>query len=230
MAIQVNDGAGDSYQDPVHKIYKYWTYFNTKIYNAAFNSPSANAPVTINAGDNNGFASYPTRAYSNDGLFAVDTNSGNGTGTTCTGNDKDKHDYYNFDLSIPSGASINGIEMNLVAKADSTTGNPKMCVQLSWDGGKTWTAAKSTSNLTTSAVTYVVGGSIDNWGRTWSDTDFSDANFRVRIINVASSTSRDFSLDWVGLKVYYNGVSSMANDQAPFGYGAKSLAVLGETG
>lgn len=230
IAVQVNDGTGDSFQDPVNKIYKYWTYFNTKIYNAAFNSPSANSPETSSSGDNNGFESNPTRVYANDGSFAVDANSGSNTGTNCTGTDKDKHRFYNFDFSLPSGATIDGIEANLVARADSTSGTPRMCMQLSWDGGTTWTTAKTTNNLTTSSATYVLGGAADNWGRSWNDTDFADANFRVRIINIASSTSRDFSLDWLGLKVYHDGISSTANDLAPYGYGAKSIAVLGDTG
>lgn len=230
IAVQVNNGSGDSYQDPTNKIYKYWTYFNTKIYNAAFNDPSANAPETSSAGDNNGYETNPANAYTNDGSFATDSSSGNGSGTNCAGTDKDKHRFYNYDFSIPTSATINGIEANLVAKADSTTGTPKICVELSWDGGTTWTTAKTTSNLTTSSATYVLGGASDTWGRTWSDTNFTNANFRLRIIDVASNTSRRFSLDWVGVKVYYNGISTMANDQEPFGYGARSIAVLGDTG
>lgn len=34
-----------------------------------------------------------------------------------------------------------------------------------------------------------------SWGRTWTDTEFSDANFRVRITDVAASTARTFNLD-----------------------------------
>ncbi len=230
IAVQVNDGTGDSFQDPTNKIYKYWTYFNTKIYNAAFNSPSSDAPETTNAGDNNGYQNNPTNAYVNDGSFAVDTNSGSNTGTNCAGTDKDKHRFYNYDFSVPSGATINGIEANIVAKADSTTGNPKICVQISWDGGNSWTTAKTTNNLTTSSATYVLGGSSDTWGRSWSYSNFTNSNFRVRLIDLASNTSRDFSLDWVGVKVFYNGISTVANDQEPFGYGARSIAVLGDTG
>ncbi len=33
--------------------------------------------------------------------------------------------------------------------------------------------------------------------------NFSNANFRVRVINVASNASRDFSLDWVAVQVDY---------------------------
>lgn len=230
IAIQINDGTLDSFQDPTNKIYKYWTFFNTKIYGTALNSPTANAAETTSAGDNNGFQSSPTNAYANDGSFAVDTNSGSNTGTSCTGTDKDKHRYYNYGFSLPSGATINGIEMNLVAKADSTSGTPKMCVQLSWDGGTTWTTAKTTNNLTTGSTSYTLGGSADTWGRTWNDAELTDSNFRVRVINVASNTSRDFSLDYAGIKVYYNGISSASNDQAPFDYGVPTINVLGNTG
>jgi len=86
---------------------------------------------------------------------------------------------------------------------DSTTGAPKICVQLSWDGGATWTPAKSTATLSTRETTYILGGVVDTWGRTWSSGDLSDANFRVRVADVASSTTRDFSLDWVAVRVRY---------------------------
>ncbi len=225
VAVLIDDA---NMQDPTNKIYKYWTYFNTKIYGTAFNNPSANSADT--GGDNNGFQTNAINAYSNNGAYAVDTNSGSNTGTNCAGADKDRHRFYNYDFSIPTGATINGIELNLAARVDSTTGAPKMCVDLSWDGGTTWTTAKSTSTLATTVATYTLGGASDTWGRAWSDPNFSNANFRVRITNVASNISRDFSLDWAGVKVYYNGISSTPNDQAPFGYGAKTMSVLGNTG
>jgi hypothetical protein len=30
-----------------------------------------------------------------------------------------------------------------------------------------------------------------------------DASFRVRVVNVASSKSRDLSLDWIAVRVHY---------------------------
>ncbi len=233
VAVQVFDGNTDSYQDPVNKIYKYWTSFNTRIYNpnvnldTGYKNPSANAADS--GGDGDGYGTNPNRAYSSNSSFAVDTNSGNGTGTDCAGADKDKHRYYNYGFGLPSGATVNGVEVRLDAKADSTTGSPHLCIQLSWNGGTTWTAIKSTANLTTNAATYILGGSADTWGRTWTDTNFSDANFRLRVIDVASDINRDFSLDWAGVKVYYS-TGASGSDQAPFGYGAANLTVLGSTG
>ena len=94
-----------------------------------------------------------------------------------------------------------GIEVRLDARADGTTGAPRMCVQLSWNGGTSWTTAKTTPNLTTSMATYVLGGAADTWGRTWTASQLSNANFRVRVINIASSTARDFSLDWIAVRL-----------------------------
>lgn len=233
VVVQIKDSLGNAYQDSVNKIYKYWTFFNTKMSSyvatdTGFRNPSANSAETSSAGDNNGFQSNATRAYSDNNSFAVDTDSGNNTGTSCTGNDKDKHRYYNYGFSLPSGATIDGIEVRLDARVDSTTGNPKMCVQLSWDGGLSWTAAQSTNNLTTSEASYILGSPTDTWGRTWSDANLSNSNFRLRVINVVSNTSRDFSLDWAAVKIYYN--NSTTNDYAPHDYGATTIATLGSRG
>jgi len=79
-------------------------------------------------------------------------------------------------------------------------------VQLSWDGGTTWTTAKQTATLTTSEVTYVLGSATDTWGRTWTAANLSNTNFRVRVSDLASGSNantRDFSLDWVAVRVNY---------------------------
>ncbi|NTU86245.1 MAG: DUF4082 domain-containing protein, partial [Chloroflexales bacterium] len=86
------------------------------------------------------------------------------------------------------------------------------CVQLSWDGGTTWTTAKTSANLTTTEASYILGGTADTWGRTWSDANFSNTNFRVRIIPIASNTSRDFSLDWAAVQVNYQAPAAALSD------------------
>ena len=168
--------------------------------NTGMKSPTANSSETT-SGDNNGFEINAADAHVVNSLFAFDNNSGSGTNTSCTSTQKDRHRFYDFDFNIPGTAAIKGIEVRLDAKADSTSGAPKMCVQLSRDGGVTWTTAKSTPTLTTSEATYIVGGPLDTWGIAWTLSDLSNANFRVRVINVASNTSRDFSLDWLAVRV-----------------------------
>ncbi len=168
-----------------------------------FLSPSANAAQTSSAGDNNGYQTSPANAYANDSSVATDTNSGTNTNTSCTNTGKDKHRYYNYNFNIPVTAAIQGIQVRLDARADATSGSPKICVQLSWDGGTTWTTARSTTTLSTTETTYTLGNSSDTWGRTWTPSNFSNADFRIRLIDVASNTSRDFFLDCVAVNVTY---------------------------
>lgn len=168
-----------------------------------FYNPTANAAVISGAGDNNGFQTNAINAYSLNDAVAIDTDSGNNTNTLCTNAGKDKHQFYNFNMTLPIGATIKGLEVRLNARADSTTGAPKICTEVSWNGGLTWSAAKQTGTLDTRTKTYLIGGAADNWGHIWSSTELSNANFRLRLTNVASSTARDFSLDWVATRVRY---------------------------
>jgi len=168
-----------------------------------FLSPSANAAQTSSAGDNNGYQTSPANAYANDSSVATDSNSGTNNNTSCTNNGKDKHRYYNYNFNIPATAVIQGIQVRLDARADATGGSPKICVQLSWDGGTTWTTAKSTPTLSTTETTYTLGSISDTWGRTWTPGNFSNTNFRIRVIDVASNTSRDFFLDYVAVNITY---------------------------
>jgi chitinase len=151
-------------------------------------------------GDANGYEGSPTNAFSDNATFAVDTDSGTAASTSCTDSLRDKHDFFNY--GIAPGATINGIEVRLDAKVDLVKNSAAMCVQLSWDGGTTWTAAKTTPGLTASEATYILGGPTDTWGRTWTAAELSNANFRVRVTDIATAIVRDFSLDWAAVKVY----------------------------
>jgi hypothetical protein len=189
--IFLSDGAANIYHAPTVPGSTGWL------------SPTANAAVTSSAGDNNGFEGSPTAAYADGGSSASDLNSGTSTSTSCTSTAKDRHRYQTFGVSLPSGSSVTGIEVRLDARVDAASGTRRMCVELSWDGGSSWTTAKTTANLGTSEQSYFLGGSSDNWGRSWTSSNLSNTNFRVRITDVADSTSRDFYLDWVATRVHY---------------------------
>lgn len=166
-----------------------------------YKSATSQAAVTSSSGDNNGFQTSPGNMLADDGLYAVDTNSGTSTSTSCTATQKDRHVLSNFGFSVPAGSTIQGIEVKLNSRVDSTSGSPRFCVQLSWNGGSTWTTPITSATLSTAETMYILGGVTNTWGRTWTNTDFNNANFRVRLTMVASNTSRDFSLDWVGVQV-----------------------------
>jgi hypothetical protein len=163
----------------------------------------ANAAVTSSSGDNNGFQTTPANAYQSDNLYALDTNSGTNTQTTCTSMGKDRHIYSDFNINLPPAAAIHGLVVRLEAKADNTAGSPRFCIQVSWDSGVTWSLAKTSANLTRNDALYTLGDASDNWGHAWTTGQLANSSFRLRLVSVASNTSRDFSLDWVSVNVYY---------------------------
>ena len=179
---------------------------------SGFFSPSGQAADT--GGDGNGFDANAANASGDDAAVAADMNSGSSTSTSCTNSGKDRHRFYDFAFGLPAGSTLAGIEVRLDARADSTSGTPRMCVQLSSDGGVTWTAAKSTPTLGTALNSFTLGGATDTWGRAWNATDLSDTSFRVRVINTASSTSRDFFLDWIALRPHAAAGGSSPTPQA----------------
>src|SRR4029078_2548021 len=119
------------------------------ITNTGWLKPTANTAVTASAGDNNVYELTPANAQADGGGVAQDINSGTNNSSSCTNNGKDKHQFYNYNVSLPPSATVTGFEVRLDDSVDSPGSNaPVICVQLSWDGGRTWTTTKQTSALT----------------------------------------------------------------------------------
>jgi hypothetical protein len=155
-------------------------------------------------GDGNGYELNPANGCADDGAVATDANSGTGTGTSCTGAGKDNHRFWTFGLGLPASvASVNGISVKIKSAISVVTGTNDVCAQLSSNGGTTWTAAQQVSLTSTSLSYYTLGGAATLWGRTWVAADFADATFRVRLVDVANSTARTFTLDTVQVQVNY---------------------------
>ena len=176
-----------------------------------FHNPSAQTAAP--GGNNNGFEVDPTKAFTNG---AGDARNMNGAG--------DRHVYYNFGFSILASSLVEGIEVKLDWWLDSKDGENSMKVELSWDGGATWTAPKSDSTETTSEHTKVLGGPTDTWGRAWTAGELSNASFRVRLTSNSSKSSRDFYIDWVPVKVYYTPVEP--NPALPEACGVDMVLVI----
>ncbi len=130
-------------------------------------NPSANASDTGGWGD--GFETDPPGAYTSRGGYAQDAFSIG-----------DQHRYYNYHVDLPAGCTVAGIAVRLDWWLNYTWWwGTWMSVDLSWDGGTTWTATK-TDNV--QATTHCD----PQWrrrhvGPCGSASDLSDANFRVRI-------------------------------------------------
>jgi len=158
-----------------------------------FSNASAQAADT--GGDGDGFEVNPTRAFA-DGSPGHALNK-NGAG--------DRHRYSGYGVTIPPFCTVKGIEVRLDWWLDNDLGNNDLLVELSWDGGTSWTAARSTTAEPTSETTSVLGSPGDTWGRAWTAADLSNPSFRVRVTSNSDFTgsSRDFFLDWIPVRVTY---------------------------
>lgn len=152
--------------------------------------PSTEAADT--GGDGDGFELDPTNAFADGGGYATNQD---GAG--------DRHRYYDYGISLPGGSSVFGIEVRLDWWLSLTDGANSLSVELSWDGGTSWTTAKTDTEETTSEHTGVLGARNDTWGHTWSVSELSDANFRVRVTCNTDYSGQGFSLDWIPVKVHY---------------------------
>jgi hypothetical protein len=66
------------------------------------------------------------RAYHRDGRYAVASHG-------------QEHSYEGYGISLPGGSEVVGIEVLFTARKDGST-NSSLEVELSWDGGVSWTA------------------------------------------------------------------------------------------
>lgn len=151
--------------------------------------PASQAADT--GGDGDGFETNPANAFADDASSASNV-----------GGDGDRHRFYDYGISLKTSCAISGIEVRLDWWLSALGGGNSMDVELSWDGGASWTAVKTDTVESTSERTAVLGGSSDTWGRTWAVSELTDANFRARATTNGSGGLTYF-LDWVPVKIYH---------------------------
>jgi hypothetical protein len=169
-------------------------------------STTAGFNVADTGGDGNGYETNPTRACgaAPDGLFARDANTGTGgRSTVCTNAANDRHRFWGYALGLPgSVTAINGITVQANVGLSSSLGTSTICIALSWDGGTSWTAPQQVTLSGNAISPYTLGGVAITWGRTWAVGELAASTFRVRITD-ASTTGKDYRLDWLAVAVTY---------------------------
>ncbi len=106
---------------------------------------------------------------------------------------------YGFGFSIPSGNTIAGIAVKILASGSFAAGS--IGAELSWNSGTaTTTSAFTTGALTTDDVLYTLGGATELWGRSWVPAEFAD--FRLRLTGMPSSNT--LYIDAIQVRVYHN--------------------------
>ena len=148
--------------------------------------------------------SYPDNARTSDDVYATETT------------DNDEEDYGCFHLdSIPSGATIDGIEVIVEARKTSSW-DTYLYVQVSDDNCTSWSTYNPQVSLTTYDITRTLGSSTELWGGSWDESTISD-NLAVRVKKQGRAT---LYLDYIYVKVYYsegwiNTAPSFATPRSP---------------
>lgn len=161
------------------------------------------------AGDGNGYELNAGNACLNVLTYATDSNSGTGGTQSCGAGavpaaTKDRHRFWGYVFGLPGAISaVNGIQVQADLGMNNTTGTTNVCAQLSWDGGTTWTTMKTQAIVVAARTTYTFGTTSDTWGRAWALGDLSAANFRVRLIDASTLTTKQFRLYYVAVQVTY---------------------------
>lgn len=167
-----------------------------------FRPCTAQAPEA--GGDGNGYQTTPANGCVDDGAVARDIDSGTNLLLPCTNAGKDKHRFTTYGFNLPGVVtSINGITVRVEAAVDAVAGTNRICAELSWNAGVNYTAPQQVDITSTALTNYTLGGPAFLWGRAWAVGNISNANFRVRLTNVSSVATRDFSLDTVQVQVNY---------------------------
>jgi hypothetical protein len=148
--------------------------------------------------------SNPTNAASSDNTYA--TVAGDGSGDTL-------QSHYlkatNFGFSIPGGATISGIVVEVEAKDDGLATNKINIVRLVKANAiqPTSRASDSPAALTTTDTYKVYGSSSQLWGQTWTDADINASTFGVVVAAqldfLGSGVVSTVSIDHIRITVYY---------------------------
>jgi hypothetical protein len=121
-------------------------------------------------------------------------------GTYATANTENaSSSFSDHGFTIAGNSQITGIAVRLEVSAPEAGGT--IGVQLSYDGGTSWTTTKETPTLTTTDTVVTLGGTGDTWGRSWIPADFSNTNFRVRLI--ANPSSNTVQVDALQVRIYH---------------------------
>src|SRR3990167_5537930 len=148
-----------------------------------------------------GTGSYtnPNNAFSSNGAFATTTNLPSASQI-----------YESFGIASLTGGTVDGILVSVEASVLSGSQEAQYTIELSWDGGTTWTTAKSAFQYTSTERTYLYGGA-DVWSHSFIPSEMTNTNFKVRITNDFRVSTEDARVDWLNVQVFYTLTSSSAS-------------------
>ncbi|MEX0751063.1 MAG: hypothetical protein WD359_09675, partial [Dehalococcoidia bacterium] len=160
------------------------------------------SPSLESVGSGDGFEANPENAFMDDGIAASNID---GAG--------DSHLYFGYPIALPSSTLVEGVEIRADWWMDSVDGTSNLTIDLSWDGGASWTSTQATSLEDTSERTDILGGPADTWGRSWSPQELESLS--VRVTASSDDPARDFHLDWIAVRIFYSSIPTPTHTATP---------------
>jgi hypothetical protein len=114
----------------------------------------------------------------------------------------------NYGFSIPTNATIDGIQVTIRRQSSSCGGGNSIndiTVRLIKGGTITGDNKATTTDWPTSLGTATYGGAADLWATTWTPADINASNFGVALsaVNQSSYSSRTATVDYMQISVTY---------------------------
>ena len=126
------------------------------------------------------------------------------TRATATGSTYLVAEAYNFSFGVPSGATIDGIEVQAEFSASLAGIIASLRLSVSGNGGSAYSSTKEDTVTGTTDTTRIFGGATDLWGlASFSEANTQDGNFYVKVEGKTNSAGRSCRLDYLAVKIYY---------------------------
>jgi hypothetical protein len=142
----------------------------------------------------------PDNAKVSDDVYATFTVNGNATSHYLKAT--------NFGFSIPTGATINGILVEIEKKCNVYLGSKTIfdsSIKIVKSDGTIGSTDKSVGTLWSDTEAYVsYGSSSDSWGETWDSTKINDVDFGMVISVISNGSYPSIAyIDHIRITVYY---------------------------
>jgi len=222
IAVQIKSGGNLSWQDSTNHIFKYWTFFDTKMYglfsvavtNGDFETGSTTPFTTIVNSGSGSIAASPVHAGTHSAKVTTTKTSVSGIagGGNCSGG-----------VRIPVNPNTTYSWSGYINAPTSNTKFKDARIRVAFYSTCTAGAAISTSDSslvsTTSSSWTQVSGSASSGTGTY-------AEIQLLLDSSSNGTTSTAYFDDISMST----TSTTFSDQSPFGYGAEGLTILGNKG
>lgn len=108
-----------------------------------------------------------------------------------------------FGFAIPTGATIDGIVVEIERYNDATELGQDAVVQLTKTGTRVGTNKYAAGTWETTPTIKSYGSSTDLWGTTWTVAEINASTFGLHFVAQANTANADIYVDFIRITVYY---------------------------